>query len=61
MRTIFISSTVLLTILWALGFGLLSAYVVVLAFFRMLMPRPRTGTQNPAISTQPARTAEERT
>ena len=40
MRTIFLSSTVLLTIVWALGFGLLSAYAVVLAFFRILMPKP---------------------
>lgn len=41
MRTIFISSTVLLTILWGLGFGLLTAWVVVLSFFRMLMPKPK--------------------
>ncbi len=47
MRTIFISSTVLLTIVWALGFGLLSAYVVVLAFFRMLMPKPQPPTPKP--------------
>ncbi len=48
MRTIFISSTVLLTIVWALGFGLLSAYVVVLAFFRLLMPRPHPPAPKPA-------------
>ena len=41
MRTVFISSTVLLTILWGLGFGLLTAYVVVLSFFRILMPKPK--------------------
>ena len=57
MRTIFISSTVLLTIVWALGFGLLSAYVVVLAFFRALMPKPKGSIQHSAVSTQPARTA----
>jgi len=59
MRTIFMSSTVLLTIVWALGFGLLSAYVVVLTFFRMLMPRPKISPQPSAISTQHA-TVEER-
>jgi hypothetical protein len=41
MRTIFISSTVLLTILWGLAFGLLTAYVVVVGFFRILMPKPK--------------------
>ena len=48
MRTIFISSTVLLTIVWALGFGLLTAYAVVVAFFRMLMPRPQPPAPKPA-------------
>jgi hypothetical protein len=48
MRTIFISSTVLLTILWALGFGLLSAYIAVLTFFRILMPRPQPPAPAPA-------------
>ena len=60
MRTIFLSSTVLLTILWALGFGMLSAYAVVLAFFHILMPRPKGGPQPSAISTQPVSTAAER-
>ncbi len=48
MRTVFISSTVLLTILWALGFGLLSAYIVMVAFFRILMPRPEPPASKPA-------------
>jgi len=48
MRTIFISSTVLLTILWGLGFGLLTAYVVVLSFFRILMPKPKPPVPTPA-------------
>ena len=59
MRTIFISSTVLLTVVWALGFGLLSAYAVVVAFFRLLMPKPNGSTQHSAVSAQPIRTAEE--
>lgn len=48
MRTIFISSTVLLTIVWALGLGLLCAYAVVLAFFRILMPKPQPPASKPA-------------
>ncbi|MGH9556060.1 MAG: hypothetical protein ACRD2Y_09600 [Terriglobales bacterium] len=60
MRTIFISSTVLLTILWALGFGLLTAYIVVLSFFRILMPKPKGSSQQPAISPQPVSAAAER-
>jgi hypothetical protein len=48
MRTIFISSTVLLTILWGLGFGLLTAWVVVLNFFRILMPKPKPPAATPA-------------
>ena len=58
MRTIFISSTVLLTILWGLGFGLLTAYVVVLSFFRILMPKPKDSPQQSAISTQPVGAVE---
>ncbi|MCI0356198.1 MAG: hypothetical protein L0099_14340 [Acidobacteria bacterium] len=60
MRTIFISSAILLTILWALGFGLLTAYAAVLSFFRILMPRPQSSPQQSAIRTQRVRTAEER-
>ncbi len=48
MRAIFISSTVLLTIVWALGVGLLSAYAVVLVFFRVLMPKARPPVEKPA-------------
>lgn len=58
MRTIFISSTVLLTILWGMGFGLLTAWVVVLSFFRVLMPKPQDSPQPSAISTQPVGAAE---
>ena len=54
MRTVFISSTVLLTILWALGFGLLSAYIVMVAFFRILMPRPQPPAPKPAAITEVA-------
>ncbi len=58
MRTLFISSTVLVTILWGLGFGLLTAYVVVLSFFRILMPKPKDSPQQSVISTQPVGAAE---
>ncbi|MGH9508293.1 MAG: hypothetical protein ACRD2M_00015 [Terriglobales bacterium] len=60
MRTLFISSTVLLTILWGLGFGLLTAYVAVLSFFRVLMPKPKSSPQPSAISSQPVGAAAER-
>ncbi|HXE89865.1 MAG TPA: hypothetical protein VNK82_02780 [Terriglobales bacterium] len=49
MRTLLISGTVAVTILWALAVGVVCGYAAVLAVFRVLMP-----TQQPPQSPRPA-------
>jgi hypothetical protein len=41
MRTLLVSGTVALTIMWALAVGVVCGYAAVLAVFRILMPSQR--------------------
>ncbi|HSA94379.1 MAG TPA: hypothetical protein VLE48_15305 [Terriglobales bacterium] len=41
MRTLLVSGTVFLTILWALALGVLCGYAALLGVFRILMPNRR--------------------